>query len=39
MKAYFARQAEHHAKEDFEAELMRLLRAHAVEVNERYVLG
>jgi REP element-mobilizing transposase RayT len=38
VKAYIARQAEHHAKEDFKSELMRLLRAHAVEVDERYVL-
>ena len=37
VKAYIARQAEHHAKEDFKSELMRLLRAHAVEVDERYV--
>jgi putative transposase len=35
--AYIARQAEHHANEDFKSELMRLLRAHAVEVDERYV--
>ncbi len=37
VKAYIARQAEHHAKEDFKSELMRLLRARAVEVDERYV--
>ena len=36
VKAYIARQTEHHAKEDFKSELMRLLRAHAVEVDERY---
>ena len=35
--AYIARQAEHHAKEDFRTELMRLLRVHAVDVDERYV--
>ena len=37
VRAYIARQAEHHAKEDFRAEVMRLLRAHAVEVDERYI--
>ena len=37
VKAYIGRQAEHHAKEDFKSELMRLLRAHAVEFEERYV--
>ena len=37
VKSYIARQAEHHAKEDFKSELTRLLRAHAVEVDEKYV--
>jgi len=37
LKSYIARQAEHHAKEDFKTELTRLLRAHAVEVDERYL--
>ena len=37
VKAYIARQAEHHAKEDCKSELMRLLRAHAIDVDERYV--
>ena len=37
VKSYIARQAEHHAKEDFSSELLRLLRAHGVEFDERYV--
>ena len=37
VKTYIAHQAEHHAKEDFRIELIRLLRAHAVEFEERYV--
>lgn len=37
VKNYIAGQAEHHKKEDFESELLRFLRAHAVECDERYV--
>ena len=37
VKNYIARQAEHHKKEDFKSELLRLLRAHGVELDERYV--
>lgn len=37
VKHYIARQAEHHRKEDFKSELLRLLRAHSVEFDERYV--
>jgi REP element-mobilizing transposase RayT len=36
VKAYIARQREHHRKEDFKSELMRLLDAHAIEVDARY---
>jgi REP element-mobilizing transposase RayT len=35
---YIAGQREHHQKEDFASELLRLLRAHGVEFDERYVL-
>ena len=35
--AYIARQREHHQQEDFKSELMRLLDAHAIEVDGRYV--
>ena len=38
VKRYLATQAEHHAIEDFKAELLRLLRAHGIEFEERYVL-
>jgi REP element-mobilizing transposase RayT len=38
VKRYIAGQAEHHKSEDFGSELMRLLRAHGVEFDERYVL-
>lgn len=38
VKAYIARQREHHQREDFQSELMRLLEAHAIAVDERYVL-
>jgi len=34
---YIAKQAEHHKKEDFKSELLRLLNAHGIEFNERYV--
>ena len=37
VKKYIAGQAEHHAKESFKSELLRLLRAHDVEFDERYV--
>jgi REP element-mobilizing transposase RayT len=37
VKRYIANQAEHHKKEDFKSELLRLLRAHEIEFDERYV--
>lgn len=37
VKAYIARQHEHHKKEDFKSELLRILRAHGVEFDEKYV--
>ena len=37
VKKYIAGQAEHHRKEDFRSELLRLLRAHGIEFDERYV--
>lgn len=37
VKRYIAGQAEYHEKEDFKSELLRLLRAHGVEFDERYV--
>jgi REP element-mobilizing transposase RayT len=37
VKKYVASQADHHKKEDFKSELLRLLRAHGVEFDERYV--
>jgi putative transposase len=37
VKKYIAGQAEHHKKEDFKSELLRMLRAHGVEFEERYV--
>ncbi len=37
VKNYIRSQAEHHAKEDFRSELLRILRAHGVEFDERYV--
>lgn len=37
VKRYIAGQAEHHRKEDFKSELLRILRAHDVEFDERYV--
>ncbi len=37
VRRYIAGQAEHHKKEDFKSELLRLLRAHEVEFDERYV--
>jgi len=37
VKRYIATQAEHHKKEDFQSEWVRLLRAHGIEFDERYV--
>jgi REP element-mobilizing transposase RayT len=37
VKNYIAGQAEHHRKEDFNSELLRMLRAHGIEFDERYV--
>ncbi len=37
VKKYIAVQAEHHKKEDFTSELLRILRAHGVEFDEKYV--
>ena len=37
VKAYIAGQAEHHRKEDFNSELIRLLRAHGIDFDERYL--
>jgi len=37
VKAYIAGQHEHHKKEDFKSELLRLLRLHEIEFEERYV--
>ncbi len=37
VKAYIAGQAEHHKKEDFKCELLRVLRAHGIEFDEKYV--
>ncbi len=37
VKKYIAGQHEHHRREDFRSELIRLLRAHEIEVDERYV--
>lgn len=37
VKAYIKNQHEHHRKVDFKAELLRLLRAHEIEFDERYV--
>ena len=37
VKEYIEGQAAHHEKEDFRSELLRMLRAHGVECNERYV--
>lgn len=37
VKRYIEGQAEHHRKEDFRSELIRLLRAHGVEFDEKYV--
>ena len=37
VKKYIAGQAEHHRKEDFKAELLRIVRAHGIEFDERYM--
>ncbi len=37
LKTYIAGQSEHHKTEDFKSELLRILRAHGVEFDERYV--
>lgn len=37
VKRYIAGQAEHHKKEDFKSELLRMLRAHEVDFDARYV--
>jgi putative transposase len=37
VKKYIAGQAAHHKKEDFKTELLRLLRAHEIDIDERYV--
>lgn len=37
VKRYIATQEEHHKKESFKSELLRLLRAHGIEFDERYV--
>ena len=37
VKKYIAGQAEHHRREDFQSELLRMLRAHEVEFDEKYV--
>jgi len=38
VKQYVASQSEHHRKEDFQSELLRLLRAHGIEFQEKYVV-
>jgi REP element-mobilizing transposase RayT len=37
VKAYIAGQTEHHKKEDFKSELLRMLRLHEIEFDEKYV--
>jgi putative transposase len=37
VKQYIVNQAEHHRRADFKSELLRLLRAHEIEFDERYV--
>ena len=37
VKNYIAGQADHHKKEDFKSELLRTLRAHGVEFDDKYV--
>ncbi len=38
VKGYIERQREHHAKQDFTVELVRILRAHGVEFDDRFVV-
>ncbi len=38
VKKYIAGQREHHKKEDFKSELLRMLRLHDIEFDERHVL-
>jgi hypothetical protein len=37
VKAYIGGQHEHHKREDFRTELLRMLRLHEIEFDERYV--
>ena len=37
VKKYIANQRRHHAREDFKSELLRLLRAHEIEFDEKHV--
>lgn len=37
VKKYIAGQAEHHKRTDFKSELLRILRAHGLEFDEKYV--
>lgn len=37
VKRYIANQTEHHRREDFRSELLRILRAHGISFDERYV--
>lgn len=37
VRKYIANQAEHHRKQDFKSELLRLLEAHGIEFDHRYV--
>jgi len=37
VKKYIAGQAEHHKKRDFKSELLRILRAHGIDFDEKYV--
>lgn len=39
VRRYIQRQRDHHAREDFASELTRLLNAHEIEYDERYLLG
>jgi hypothetical protein len=37
VKVYITKQREHHQEQDFKSELIRLLEAHAINVDKRYV--
>jgi len=37
VKTYIETQQEHHRKEDFKTEFLRLLKAHDIEYDERYI--